>query len=59
MHHQALTNAQEKALIGIINDLTNRNILPTSTIAKNQAEEIRGELVGKNWTASFVKRHKD
>ena len=48
MHCQALTNAQEKALIGIINDLTNRNMPPMSAIVKNLAEEIRGELVGKN-----------
>ena len=31
---------------------------PTTTIVKNLAEEIRGCAVGKNWTASFVARHK-
>ena len=32
---------------------------PTTTIIRNLAEEIRGYTVGKNWTASFVYRHKD
>ena len=58
-YHQALTNAQEKALIGIINNLTNRNMPPTSAIVKNLVEEIRGGPVGKNWTSGFLKRHKD
>src|SRR3982074_285663 len=58
-YHQALTNAQEKALIGIINNLTNRNMPPTSAIVKNLAEEIRGGPVGKNWTSGFLKQHKD
>jgi len=31
---------------------------PTTVIVKNLAEEIRGCAVGKNWTASFVDRHK-
>ena len=56
---QALTNAQEKALISIINNLTNCNMPPTSAIVKNLAEEIRGGPVGKNWTSGFLKRHKD
>jgi hypothetical protein len=30
---------------------------PTSQIVKNLAEEIRGELVNKNWVGQFVKRH--
>jgi Tc5 transposase DNA-binding domain len=59
IHRQALTNAQEKALIGIINKLTDRRMPPTSAIVKNLAEEIRGAPVGKNWTAQFVERHKD
>ena len=58
-YRQALTNAQEKALIGIINNLTNRNMPPTSAIVKNLAEEIRGGLIGKNWTSGFLKWHKD
>jgi hypothetical protein len=59
MYRQALTNAQEKVLIGIINRLTERRMPPTSAIVTNLAEEIRGASVGKNWTAQFVDRHKD
>ena len=55
IYRQALTNAQESSLIGIINDLTNRNMPPTSAIVKNLAEKIRGEPLKKNW----VYRHKD
>jgi transposase-like protein len=58
-NRQALTNAQEKALIQLINDLSNRRLPPTTAIVKNLAEEIRGKSVGKNWTASFVHRHRD
>jgi hypothetical protein len=56
-NRQCLTNSQEKALISIINSLTDRNMPPTSAIVKNLAEEIRGCAVGKNWIASFVRRH--
>ena len=48
---QALTNAQEKALISIINKLSDRRIPPTSVIIKNLIEEIRGAPVRKNWAA--------
>jgi hypothetical protein len=58
-NQQALTNAQEKALIQLINNLSNRRLPPTTAIVKNLAEEIRGKSVGKNWTASFVHRHRD
>jgi hypothetical protein len=47
-HRQCLTNAQGKALIDIINTLTNRDMPPTTAIVKNLAEEIRGKAVGKN-----------
>jgi hypothetical protein len=47
-HCQALTNTQEKALIYIINRLTDRKMPPTSVIVKNLVEEIRGAPVGKN-----------
>jgi Tc5 transposase-like DNA-binding protein len=56
-HRQCLTNAQERALVHLINRLTDRGLQPTSQIVKNLAEEIRGDQVGKNWTESFVKRH--
>ena len=59
IHYQTLTNAQEKALIQVINRLTDRKMPPTSAIVKNLAEEIRGAPVGKNWVGSFVRRHQD
>ena len=43
----------------IINKLTDRRIPPTTAIVKNLAEEIRGCAVNRNWTAAFVRRHKD
>ena len=48
--HQVLTNAQEKALVSIINKLSDRRMPLTSAIVKNLAEEIRGVPVRKNWT---------
>ena len=47
-HRQCLTNSQERALIGIIHDLTNRRMPPTTAIIKNLAQEIRGYDVRKN-----------
>ena len=58
MHRQALSRSQENALLDLINRLTDRNLPPTPRIVKNLAEEIRGCAVGKNWTASFIERHK-
>ena len=58
-YRQCLTNSQEKALIGIINDLTDRRMPPTTSIVKNLAEEIRGCEVGKNWPAQFVHRYQN
>jgi hypothetical protein len=48
MYRQALTNAQEKALIRIINRLTEHRLPPTSAIVTNLAEEIRKALIRKN-----------
>jgi hypothetical protein len=50
---------QEKALIKLINKLTDHGMPPTSAVVWNLAEEIRGCSVRKNWTASFVQRHRD
>jgi hypothetical protein len=47
-YRQCLTNSQEKALIAIINDLTDWNMPLTTAIVKNLAEEIRGCAVRKN-----------
>ena len=56
---QCLTNSQEKALVQLINRLTECRLPPTSSIVKNLAIEIRGKDIGKNWIASFVHRHQD
>ena len=61
-HRQCLTKSQEQALVQLINELTDRRMPPTTAVVKNLAEEIlaeeiRGCAVGKNWTASFVRRH--
>jgi len=58
MHRQCLTNSQGRALVLLINRLTDRRMPPTTAIVKNLVEEIRGCAVGKNWTARFVERHK-
>ena len=47
-NRQYLSNVEEKALIHIINKLTDRRMPPTSTIIKNLVEEIRGATIGKN-----------
>ena len=59
IYRQALTNSQEKALVRVIDRLTDRRMPPTTAIVKNLAEEIKGAAVRKNWTASFVQRHQD
>jgi len=30
---------------------------PTASVIKNLAEEMRGQVVGKNWVASSVGKH--
>jgi hypothetical protein len=45
---QCLSRDQEKVVLGFINKLTDRNCMPTSQIAKNIAEEVAGQPVGKN-----------
>ena len=54
---QCLNDAQEEALIRLINRLTNRGLPPTNSIVRNLAEEIIGRRVGKNWSSNFVRRH--
>ena len=57
-YRQRLTDVQEEVLIKNINRLANRGMPPTPAIVKNLAEEmLSGAKVGKNWTASFVRRH--
>ena len=57
-HHQCLSIAQEDALVGLINRLTNRGLPPTNYMVKNLAEEMIQRPVGKNWSNQFVARHK-
>jgi hypothetical protein len=47
-YHQYLTIKQKERLITRINNLTDRDILPTSQIIKNLAKEIKGKRVRKN-----------
>ena len=56
---QCLNDAQEEALIQLINRLTNRDLPPTNSIVRNLAEEIIGRRVGKNWSGHFVRRQRD
>ena len=58
IYHQRLSAVQENVLIEQINRLTDRGIPPTNQMVKNMAEAIIGDLVGKNWTGEFVRRHK-
>ena len=58
-YRQRLTFVQEKTLIEHINRLTNRGLPPTSQIVRNFAKKMIKGPVGKNWTGSFVKRHKN
>jgi len=58
-HRQLLNDAQEEVLLSYIDRLTDKHIPPTTQIIRNLAEELLGTSVGKNWTASFVRRHKD
>ena len=58
-YRQCLTHAQEEALIGAINSLTDRGIPPTSRMVRNLAEEMIQKPIGKNWTRQFVKRHEN
>ena len=56
---QCLNDAQEEALIQLINRLTNRGLPPTNSIVRNLAEEIIGRRVNKNWSGQFIHRHRD
>ena len=58
IHHKNLTDAEEEALISLINRLTNRGLPPTQSIVKNLAEEMIQRPVGKNWAGQFVARQR-
>jgi transposase-like protein len=59
LYRQRLSAAQETALVAQINRLTNRGIPPTSQIVKNMAEEMIQDILGKNWTGEFIRRHQN
>jgi hypothetical protein len=48
MYRQTLTNAQEKALIRIINRLTEHRMPLTFVIITDLTEKIRGATIKKN-----------
>ena len=54
-----LSKQQERDLIAYINKLTVRGIPPTLPMIKNFAQDIAKIEVGKNWSHSFVQRHRD
>ena len=56
-YHQCLSIAQEDALVGLINRLTNRGLPPTNSTVKNLAKEMIQHPVSKNWSNQFVARH--
>jgi len=53
LYRQSLISTQEKVLVEQINRLADRRVPPTSQMAKNLAEEIRGKEVGKNWIGQY------
>ena len=58
MYHKNLTDAEEEALISLINRLTNRGLPPTQSIVKNLAEEMIQRPIDKNWAGQFVARQR-
>ena len=58
-HRKKLSTAQEQTLVGHINKLSNRGLLPTLQIIKNIAEELLKQIVGRNWVHHFVTRYKN
>ena len=58
IHHKNRADAEEEALISLINRLTNRGLPPTQTIVKNPAGEMIQRSVSKNWAGQFVARQR-
>ena len=56
---RALNRAQENAVLGYIDLLTDKHIPPTVQIIQNLAEELIGHRLGKNWSSTFCQRYKD
>ena len=59
IYYQYLTNSQERALIQLINKLTNYRMSLTTIIIKNLIKEIREYTIEKNQIVSFVYRYKN
>ena len=58
-NQRILSNAQSRALIKWINQLTERGLPPTNSMLENFAREISGKEPGKNWASRWVKAHSD
>lgn len=56
---QLLTDEQEEVLIRHINNLSDRGLPPTPQILRNLVFEVVKKQPGKNWVATFCKRHQD
>lgn len=54
-----LNDAQSRALIKWINQLTERGLPPTNSMLVNFAREISGKEPGKNWASRWIKAHSD
>ena len=57
-HYKNLTDAEEDALISLINRLTNRGLPSTNSMVKNLAEEVIQRFIGKNWSNQSIARQK-
>jgi hypothetical protein len=57
--HMLLTIEQEEALIQHINNLSDRGLPPTPQFLTNLVLEIVKKQPGKNWVATFCKRHQN
>jgi hypothetical protein len=58
-NQRLLNNAQSRALIKWINQLTEQGLPPTNSMLENFAREISGKQPGKNWASRWVKAHSD
>jgi hypothetical protein len=57
--HMLLTIEQEKVLLEHVNVLSDRGLPPTPQFLRNLVFEIVKKQPGKNWVATFCKRHEN
>jgi hypothetical protein len=57
--HMLFTIKEEEVRIQHINNLSDRGLPPTPPILRNLVFEIAKKQPGKNWVATFCKRHQD